>query len=50
MVTAVAPLPTTTTRLPAWSRSSGQNWGWTMRPHLGHSCCAVDFPKADLAC
>ncbi len=31
-VTAVAPLPMTTTRLPATSRSSGHCCGWTMRP------------------
>ena len=31
-VTAVAPLPMTTTRLPAWSRSSGQCWGCTTVP------------------
>lgn len=31
-VTAVAPLPMTTTRLPAWSRSSGQNCGCTTVP------------------
>ncbi len=31
-VTAVAPEPTTTTRFPVRSRSSGQNCGWTSRP------------------
>ncbi|CAJ0692434.1 hypothetical protein LMG19089_01001 [Ralstonia edaphis] len=31
-VTAVAPLPITTTRLPAYDRSFGQCCGWTMRP------------------
>ena len=31
-VTAVAPLPITTTRLPAQSRSSGQCCGWTICP------------------
>ncbi len=31
-VIAVAPLPTTTTRLAVWSRSSGQACGCTKRP------------------
>ena len=31
-VTAVAPDPITRTRLPVWSRSSGQNCGWTKVP------------------
>jgi hypothetical protein len=31
-VTAVAPEPITTTRLPAWSRSAGQCCGCTIRP------------------
>ena len=31
-VTAVAPLPITTTRRPEWSRSAGQCCGWTIRP------------------
>jgi hypothetical protein len=31
-VTAVAPLPITTTRFPLWSMSSVQNWGWTISP------------------
>src|SRR3546814_15834461 len=31
-VTAVAPDPITTTFLPAYPRSSGQNCGWMMRP------------------
>ncbi len=31
-VTAVAPLPITTTRWPVRSRSSGQCCGWTTRP------------------
>ena len=31
-VTAVAPLPTTATRRPRTSRSSGQSCGWTTRP------------------
>ena len=31
-VTAVAPEPMTTTRLPAWSKSSGQCCGWMTSP------------------
>jgi len=31
-VTAVAPEPMTTMRLPAWSKSSGHCWGWMMVP------------------
>jgi hypothetical protein len=31
-VTAVAPLPITTTRLPAYSMSGVQRCGWTTRP------------------
>ena len=31
-VTAVAPLPITTTRFPRQSRSAGQCWGWTICP------------------
>ena len=31
-VTAVAPLPITTIRLPAWSKPSGQCCGWTTSP------------------